>query len=65
MTTRTDLAMENLNSDAESMPGVDVRRWEESDISLTEIRVRTDEAAPGSHGQNHTRFPPHSAFHKS
>ena len=45
MTIRTDLAMENLNPDAESMPGVDVRRWEESDISLTEIRVRTDEAA--------------------
>ena len=45
MTTRTDLAMENLNADAESMPGVDVRRWDESGISLTGIRVRTDDAA--------------------
>lgn len=41
---RTDLAMENLGTDA-SFPGVEVHRWEESDIQLSEITVCTPEAA--------------------
>ena len=45
MTTRTDLAMENLDRGADALPGVDVRRWEESDIQMTEVCVRTKEAA--------------------
>ena len=42
--TRTDLAMENLGADS-SLPGVDVHRWEESDIQLSEVVIRTEEAA--------------------
>ena len=42
--TRTDLAMENLGADA-SFPGVDVHRWEESDVQLSEVVIRTEEAA--------------------
>ena len=41
---RTDLAMENLGTDS-SFPGVDVHRWEESDIQLSEVVIRTEEAA--------------------
>ena len=44
LTTRTDLAMENLGADS-SLPGVDVHRWEESDIQLSEVVIRTEEAA--------------------
>lgn len=40
----TDLAMENLGPDA-SFPGVDVHRWEESDIQLSEVVIRTEQAA--------------------
>ncbi len=42
--THTDLAMENLGAEA-SFPGVDVHRWEESDIQLSEVVIRTEEAA--------------------
>ena len=42
--TRTDLAMENLGADS-SLPGVDVHRWEESDVQLSEVVIRTEEAA--------------------
>ena len=38
---RTDLAMENLGTDS-SFPGVDVHRWEESDIQLSEVVIRTE-----------------------
>jgi len=41
---RTDLAMENLN-DHPSLPGVDVHQWEESDISLSEVLIHSEEAA--------------------
>lgn len=41
---RTDLAMENLNPDS-SFPGVEVHRWEESDIQLSEVIICTEEAA--------------------
>ena len=41
---RTDLAMENLDGNP-SCPGVDVHRWEESDIQLSEVLIKTDEAA--------------------
>lgn len=43
-TVRTDLAMENLGGSS-SFPGVDVHRWEESDIQLSEVVIRTEEAA--------------------
>ena len=43
---RTDLAMENIGSSA-AMPGVDVRRWEENGVQLTEVTIATDEAARG------------------
>lgn len=43
-TSRTDLAMENLGPEA-SFPGVDVHRWEESDIQFSEVVIRTQEAA--------------------
>ena len=42
--SRTDLAMENLNPDF-SFPGVEVHRWEESDIQLSEVIIRTEGAA--------------------
>ena len=42
--TRTDLAMENVGAES-SLPGVDVHRWEESDIQLSEVVIRTEEAA--------------------
>ena len=42
--SRTDLAMESLDAN-NSFPGVDVHRWEESDIQLSEVVVRTQEAA--------------------
>lgn len=42
--SRTDLAMENLGPDA-SFPGVEVHRWEESDIQLSEVVILTEEAA--------------------
>jgi len=41
---RTDLAMENLAGDL-SYPGVEVHRWQESDIELIEVVICTDEAA--------------------
>ena len=41
---RTDLAMESLGAQ-NSFPGVDVHRWEESDIQLSEVVIRTQEAA--------------------
>ena len=41
---RTDLAMENLGCDS-SFPGVDVHRWEESDIQMSEVVIRTEDAA--------------------
>ena len=41
---RTDLAMENLASDL-SYPGVEVHRWQESDIELIEVVILTEEAA--------------------
>ena len=41
---RTDLAMENLDGNP-SCPGVDVHRWEESDIQLSEVLIKTEEAA--------------------
>ena len=44
LASRTDLAMENLGPEA-SFPGVDVHRWEESDIQLSEVVIRTEEAA--------------------
>ena len=43
-TTRTDLAMENVGAES-SFPGVDVHRWEESDVQLSEVVIRTEEAA--------------------
>ena len=42
--TRTDLAMENLGAES-SFPGVDVHRWEENDVQLSEVVIRTEEAA--------------------
>lgn len=44
LTCRTDLAMENLNGDT-AFPGVEVHRWEEADIQLSEVVICTDEAA--------------------
>lgn len=44
LSNRTDLALENLNPDS-SFPGVEIHRWEESDIQLSEVIIRTDEAA--------------------
>ncbi|MBQ8505952.1 MAG: GPR endopeptidase [Clostridia bacterium] len=41
---RTDLAMENIGENP-SLPGVDVHRWEENDIQLSEVLIRTEEAA--------------------
>ena len=41
---RTDLAMENLGCDS-SFPGVDVHRWEESDIQMSEVVIHTEDAA--------------------
>lgn len=41
---RTDLAMENLDPDS-SATGVEVHRWQESDIELVEVIVSTPEAA--------------------
>lgn len=41
---RTDLAMENLDTNS-ALPGVDVHRWEESDIQMSEVVIRTEEAA--------------------
>lgn len=44
LSSRTDLAMENLGPDS-SFPGVEIHRWEESDIQLSEVVIRTEEAA--------------------
>ena len=44
LSTRTDLAMESFAGD-DSYPGVEVHRWEESDIQLNEVVICTDEAA--------------------
>jgi len=41
---RTDLAMESLDCDS-SRPGVEVHRWEESDIQLSEVVICSQEAA--------------------
>ncbi len=41
---RTDLAMENLDTNS-SFPGVDVHRWEESDIQLSEVVIHSEDAA--------------------
>ena len=41
---RTDLAMENI--DRENIcPGTDVHQWENGDIQITEVIIRTEEAA--------------------
>ena len=42
--SRTDLAMESLGAQ-NSFPGVDVHRWKESDIQLSEVVIHTQEAA--------------------
>ena len=40
---RTDLAMENI--DRENIcPGTDVHQWENGDIQITEVIIRTEEA---------------------
>ena len=44
LSSRTDLAMENLGPNS-SFPGVEVHRWEESDIQLSEVIIRTEDAA--------------------
>lgn len=41
---RTDLAMENIDPQ-HSNPGVEVRRWQQSDIQMSEVIICTDEAA--------------------
>lgn len=41
---RTDLAMENLDGE-NGLPGTDVHHWENGDIQITEVIIRTDEAA--------------------
>jgi len=41
---RTDLAMENLEGE-NILPGTDVHQWENGDIQVTEVIIRTDEAA--------------------
>lgn len=42
--TRTDLAMESFNVQ-NSCPGTDVHQWEVSGIQVTEVIIRTEEAA--------------------
>lgn len=42
--SRTDLAMENL-APGEEHPGVEVRRWQQDDIQLSEVIIISDEAA--------------------
>ncbi len=42
--SQTDLAMENIRDDAQ-LPGADVRQWEESGIQITEVIIKTEEAA--------------------
>lgn len=42
--TRTDLAMENLDGN-DSIPGTDVHQWESGGVALTEVIIRTQEAA--------------------
>ena len=42
--SRTDLAMESLGAQ-NYFPGVDVHRWEESEIQLSEVVIHTEEAA--------------------
>lgn len=42
--SRTDLAMENIDPNS-SFPGVEIHRWEESDIQLNEVVILTPEAA--------------------
>lgn len=41
---RTDLAMENISDDM-GMPGVEIRRWQQGDIEMTEVLIRTEQAA--------------------
>lgn len=41
---RTDLAMENVD-DASGLPGVEVRRWEQAGIEVSEVEICTEEAA--------------------
>lgn len=45
MSNHTDLAMECLDAGAGALPGVDVRRWEQRGIEMTEVCVRTQDAA--------------------
>ena len=51
---RTDLAMESVGADG-SMPGVEVRSWQQGDITLTEVLITSADAArtlgkpPGSY----------------
>lgn len=42
--SRTDLAMENIDPNS-SFPGVEIHRWEESDIQLNEVVILSPEAA--------------------
>lgn len=43
---RTDLAMESFEHTGEnSVPGVDIHSWETADIRMTEVLIRSDEAA--------------------
>ena len=43
---RTDLAMERINPD-HSCPGVEIRRWAETDIDISEVIIRSEDAARG------------------
>ena len=45
ISTRTDLAMEAFGGAGGALPGVEVRRWEESGIAVTEVLVTDNEAA--------------------
>ena len=51
---RTDLAMENVGGNPD-LPGVDVRAWQQGDISMTEVIIQSEEAGralekpPGSY----------------
>jgi len=41
---RTDLAMESTES-SENLPGVKIANWEESGVTVTEVRIETQEAS--------------------
>lgn len=40
---RTDLAMENISDDM-GLPGVEIRRWQQGDIEMTEVIIQTEQA---------------------